>query len=159
MGRDDEVGRERERAADPGGGPVDGRDDRLRHVADRVDDRVVALAQALREVEVPVVVHRVGGALAGLGQVGAGGERPARAGEEHCAHRLVGGDRLERPAQVLAELEVPCVEGVGAVQLDRRDAVRDLEVDGFEAAQALAFSLGFGLGLATLLYPPSEFSR
>ena len=52
MGRDDEVGRQRERAADPGRGPVDGRDDGLRHVADRVDDRVVALAQALREVEV-----------------------------------------------------------------------------------------------------------
>ena len=129
LGGEHEVGRERERAADADCGTVDRGDHRLRHLADTGDDRVVALLQPGTQVGQPVR-----SLLARLREVGAGRERAAGAGDQDGADRLVGGEVLDRLAQVEPELQVPGVELVGAVEGDRRGAVSDREVDRFEVS-------------------------
>ena len=77
----------------PAAGPLTAATHRLRHLADREDDRVVELAQALAEVG---RLALVAGAL--LAQVGAGRERAPGAGDQHRADRVVG----RRPRRALA---------------------------------------------------------
>ena len=118
---DDQVAGERERAADPGGGAVDRGEHRLAHLAHGEDRRVVELAEPHAEI------GRTVGVGAMLAQVGAGGERPPGAGDHHRANGVVGGAGGERVAQVLAELLVPRVQRLGAVERERCGAVGDLE--------------------------------
>src|SRR3954451_5995307 len=117
LGRDDEVARQRERRADPRGRPVHRGEDRLRHLADELDDRVVALAQEAPDVGVPVGRALVVGAR-DVAQVGAGRERAPGAGEPHGAHGVVAGRLTQRGEELLAEPGVPGVQGLGAVEDD-----------------------------------------
>ena len=78
---------------------------------------MVALLQPLAQVRQPL-----GTLLARLAEVGARRERAAGAGDQDGSHRLVGGEALDRLAQVDPELQVPGVELVGAVVGDRRGA-------------------------------------
>ncbi len=85
LGRDDDVRRERQADAGSGGHAVDGRDDGLREVANRLDERVVFGAEHGTEVT-----------LAGpAAQVGPGAEATARAGDHDGANGLVAGGGLQ----------------------------------------------------------------
>ena len=116
LGRDDDVGGERQAHSGPGGDAVDRGDDRLRQVADRLDQRVVLGGQHGPEVAL----------LGSAAQVGAGAEAAAGAGDHDSARRLVARGDLERGQQLFAELAVERVERLGPVEREGRDAVGDL---------------------------------
>src|SRR5262249_30625055 len=76
-------------------------------------------------------------ALAGhRGDVATGAEPASRAGEQHHAHAVVGGQSAQRLAQREHVLQVECVELLRPVQRDGDDRVATFDVD----AQALAAS-------------------
>ena len=88
---------------------------------------MVALAQRALDVGLAV-----GPGVEAALEVGARAEAAAGAGEHDRAHRLVGGDGLDRLAQIAAQVLAPGVHHLWAVQLDRRDAVGDGQVDVLE---------------------------
>ncbi len=138
---DHEVAAERQRAADACGGAVDAGHHRQRQLADRVHDRVVALGQHLVDVG-----PALGGLLdAEVLQVGAGGEGASGARDHHGARRVVLACLPQCGEQVAAELLVPRVQRLRAVELDRGDPVGvDRQVDCLESG---VLSVGLALSL------------
>ena len=94
--REDDVAREGEVGAGAGGDAVHRADDRLLERANRADDRVVAVAHEVAEVGHHAVLRRR------LGQVLAGAEAAAGAGQQHGANRRGPRRRGRAPRSIAA---------------------------------------------------------
>ncbi len=132
-----EIVGEGEAAAAADAEALDRRDGRLRQMHDRigavVDDAIVGVARLAG-----VARRRE------LGDVGAGAEMLARAGEDDGADRVVGGEGLIELVQRMPHLELHGVAPLRPVDRHRRDIVgdRDDEVAtaGIGCAHGMAFS-------------------
>ena len=109
VGGDAEVARERELEPDAEGIAAQPRDHRLR--------------AALRRGDVPGQPRQLLGlASQEAGDVAAGGERRARAGQDDEADGVVGAELLEHAGELVAREHRDAVQLVGDVERDRRDA-------------------------------------
>ena len=125
VGGDEEVARERE--LEPSGD---------RDTVDRADEQLRARRERAARREAPrrVAAAHVGEALAGGGrrarpellQVDARAERGIGPGEDHDVDTVVALARVDRQRQLLAHGAVQRIAGLGSVQRDRRDPIRDL---------------------------------
>jgi hypothetical protein len=124
---DDEVAGQRGVGSQAGRGAVDGGDHWLGHgVQQRL--RVVHALLAVPAVEADFAGRRIHAALH-AGDVAAGAEALAGAGEHQCLDGLVGGDALQRIDELGAHVVAHRVALVRAVQGDRGDRGFDLQVD------------------------------
>jgi hypothetical protein len=89
---------------------------------------VVALVEDAAEVDMSLGRARL--AAGDVAQVGAGGERPAGAGDDHRADLVVLGHRTHGLEQLVAERAVPRVQRLGAVELDGGRGAFAVEVHG-----------------------------
>src|SRR5687768_8059139 len=87
-------------------------DDRLAHRTDRFDRRVIAAPQLVAEPQVVTALDR-GSPVA---QILPGGERPARSGDDDCAHGGVIGGIAEPGSERAGQRLVERVQDVGAVE-------------------------------------------
>jgi hypothetical protein len=117
LGAHADVGQQRHHQAGPDGHPVDRRDDGLLAV-DQVVHHVAHLAEHARH---PLVVADLAGHH---GQVAAGREGLARAGDHHGPGLLVPGDVGPDPGQLAVHRLVGGVIHFGPVHRDQQDAVR-----------------------------------
>ncbi len=115
---DPPVAGEREREAGAGHRAVDRGDDRLLEPLERLDE----VGQAVRDVAVGARVVQ----LVEAGEVAAGAERAARAGEDDAADGGVGGRRVEGGRERVAQRRVDRVAPVGPVEREREDALGPL---------------------------------
>ena len=99
--------------------------DAHRRAVDRADDRLGAVEDPQRHHAAAVADHAdrrldvaaaAGERLAPTAEVGAGAERPARAGDDHGAHVVVGVDLIERVDHLAHHRAGERVHPVGAVQ-------------------------------------------
>ena len=127
LGRDHDVGRERQRAADPDRAAVDGRDHRLLERSQPQDQRVEDLAQRRQQVD-PAVRQRPDPGF----EVGAGGEAAAGAGQHDRPHLGARGDMLDRGAQLATHLCRERVQRLRTVQRDPRDPLLQPQFDGLK---------------------------
>ena len=111
---DPHVGGQRQVQSGADGRAVDGRDRRQRTVGDR-EEAVVDAAQALL------------GRGTERGEIGAGAERLARTGHDHCVHLGVGFRGVDRRAQGSRDLRGDRVAALGVVDGDEGDVVVDLD--------------------------------
>ena len=94
---------------------VDRADDRLRQRANRADDRIEALFERLAEIWAGRARRNYA-----VGEVSAGAEAPACAGDENCATVGVQATPLDRRRQRLGERGVQRVQALGPVQGERQ---------------------------------------
>ena len=127
VGRDAEVAGERELEADAEGVALQLRDHRLR--------------AALRRGDVPVQARELLRArLEEAGDVAAGGERPAGAGDDDEAHGLVGAELAEHLVELGARAERHAVELAGDVERDRRHAALGLDAEALVLGHVVTLS-------------------
>ena len=118
--RDGDVGAHGDDQSTADAHAVDGGDDDLRAVPDRVERKIVGEP-----------VHRQGigarrGDVEALPQVAAGGKRPSPAGDDDRVHVTVGLGHPDGVAQLPVQRRREGVEGVGPVEDDPRRAALDL---------------------------------
>ena len=114
LGGDDQVCGQRQRATDPDRRPVDGGDHRLRHLAESRDDRVVDVLEPRAQVRQATVIRAPRCSFRS-----APDENPRPAPVISSARiDSSRGDAGNRVVEVLAELLVPGVERVGAIEQD-----------------------------------------
>src|SRR5262249_50971965 len=107
-----------------GGDPVDRRDDGERHLAQPLDDRsghARELEQLLR-----FVLHELANDLL---HVAARAEAAPGAGDDEYAHVVAQSKHGDHVAELGVGFERERVELLGTVEGDRRDAVRDIQVN------------------------------
>src|SRR5512140_1849395 len=127
VARDDEIASQRRVRAEPGGCAVDGRDGRLGHVVQQ-RLRVVHPLLALPAVEGDLSGRRTHAPLH-AGDVAAGAEPLAVAGQDQGPNRLVGSDPLQRGDELGAHVVTHGVALIRAVQEDGGDARGTLQFD------------------------------
>src|SRR5581483_11856619 len=130
--RDPDVHGQREGDAEADGRPVDGRDDRLRHLVDPQRDESAAVAVLLRRLA-PALARAE--RRAASPEVGAGAEGPAGAGHDDRPHAVVRIRAIEGGDELLDHGRVDGVEALRPVQRDRGHAVVDLVAQRLERHQ------------------------
>ena len=112
-----DVAGDRETETRARGDAVDGRDDRLAHLADRGDRGMVAAAELVTELEIAGLLDH-GEAV---GQVLARRKRAAGAGDHDSAYRGVRCAIVERRIEGLGERLVECVQHIGPIEREHGD--------------------------------------
>ena len=115
---------QREVRAGAGGDAVDRGDDRHRHRADAQRERLVVALD--RRADVGGAARRLAVRRdRRIGEILAGAEAAAGAGDDDAAHAAVGGRGVERGAQLAVHRAGEAVERLRAVQRERADRCRN----------------------------------
>ncbi len=147
-----QVAGQRDVGAGAGGDAVDGADYRFLQRRDELDQRIVGLLQPTAGIE----ARSVGGP-ADLGQVLAGREGPAGAGQHHHPALRIGARRLQSGTQLGMHAEREGIELVGPVERQLRDAAFLRNQD--RLAAHVQVLLDFGRHTGTFSLPTAACHR
>src|SRR5438477_81978 len=135
-----DVAGDRETETRARGDAVDGRDDRLAHLADRGDRGMVAAAELVTELEIAGLLDH-GEAI---GQVLTRRKRAAGAGDHDSAYRGVRCAIVERRIEGFGERLVECVQHIGPIKREHGDCAVAFNAERREARH-LPLKLAFRL--------------